>query len=90
LTIFDYGVSLSESFEIKKLDSPGFELATFLVDRLDGELKLKKVNGIEFIIRFNVEKNNHALTSALHLIKVALAHPAASNGVCSRHRSKFR
>ncbi|WP_048182031.1 hypothetical protein [Methanosarcina siciliae] len=23
-------------------------------------------------------------------IKVALAHPAASNGVCSRHRSKFR
>jgi len=24
------------------------------------------------------------------LIKVALAHPAASNGVCSRHRSKFR
>jgi len=23
-------------------------------------------------------------------IKVALAHPAASNGVCSRHRSKSR
>jgi hypothetical protein len=23
-------------------------------------------------------------------IKIALAHPAASNGVCSRHRSKFR
>jgi len=23
-------------------------------------------------------------------IKVALAHPAASNGVCSRHRPKFR
>jgi len=53
-------VSLSESFEIKKLDSPGFELATSLVDQLDGELKLKKVNGIEFIIRFTVvEKNNH-------------------------------
>ena len=60
---------LSESFEIKELDSPEFQLATFLVDQLDGELKLKKVNGIEFIIRFNVGKNNHALTSALHLIK---------------------
>ena len=24
------------------------------------------------------------------IIKVALAHPAASNGVCSRHRSKLR
>jgi len=23
-------------------------------------------------------------------IKVALAHPAASKGICSRHRSKFR
>jgi len=69
LTIFNNCVRLSESFEIKELDSPGFQLATFLVDQLDGELKLKKVNGIEFIIRFNVEENNHALTSALHLIK---------------------
>lgn len=69
MTIFDKGVHLSESFEIKKLDSPGFRFVTFLVDQLDGELKLKKVNGIEFIIRFNLEKNNHALTSALHLIK---------------------
>jgi len=25
-----------------------------------------------------------------NIIKVALAHPAASNGVCSRHRPKLR
>jgi hypothetical protein len=29
-------------------------------------------------------------SNAYDVIKVALAHPAASNGVCSRHRSKFR
>ncbi|MDW5549284.1 hypothetical protein [Methanosarcina sp.] len=47
---------LSESFEIKELNSPGFQLATFLVDQLDEELKLKKVNGIEFIIREPIPK----------------------------------
>lgn len=60
---------LFESLDIKERHNSGFQLSTFLVDQLDGELKLKKVNGIEFIIRFNVEKNNHALTSALYLIK---------------------
>jgi hypothetical protein len=29
-------------------------------------------------------------TYAVELIKVAMAHPAASNGACSRHRFKFR
>jgi len=69
LAIFNNGVCLYESLNIKELHNPEFRFVTFLADQLDGELKLKKVNGIEFIIRFNVEKNNHALTSAPHLIK---------------------
>jgi len=40
------------------------------------QIRLPKIN-FEFWDRFSI-------------IKVALAHPAASNGVCSRHRSKLR
>ena len=70
LTISDNGVGIPEDIDIKELDSLGLQLVTFLVDQLDGELELKKSNGTEFIIRFTVvEKNNHASTSAPHLIK---------------------
>ncbi|HWQ47843.1 MAG TPA: PAS domain S-box protein [Methanosarcina sp.] len=70
LTISDNGVGISENLDIKKLDSLGLQLVTFLVDQLDGELEMKKGNGTEFIIRFTVvEKNNHAYASALRLIE---------------------
>lgn len=70
LTISDNGVGISENLDIEELDSLGLQLVTFLVDQLDGELELKKGNGTEFIIRFNVvEKNNHTSSSAPYLIK---------------------
>jgi two-component sensor histidine kinase len=45
-------------------------LVTTLVDQLDGELELKRDNGTEFIIRFNVtERNNLPSKTALpHLV----------------------
>lgn len=62
LIISDNGVGISKDLDIKNLDSLGLQLVTFLVDQLDGELKLKTDNGTEFVIKFTVaEKNNRNL-----------------------------
>jgi hypothetical protein len=37
----------------------GLQLVTSLVDQLDGELELKRSNGMEFTIRFTVTKKDN-------------------------------
>jgi PAS domain S-box-containing protein len=54
LTVSDNGVGIPENLDIKNLDSLGIQLITTLVDQLDGELELKRENGVKFIIRFTV------------------------------------
>jgi two-component sensor histidine kinase len=64
LSVSDNGVGIPENFDIENLESLGLQLVTSLVEQLDGELKIKRNNGIEFIIRFIViEKNNKASVS---------------------------
>lgn len=60
LSISDNGVGIPEDLNIENLDSLGLQLVTTLVEQLDGELKLKRNNGTEFIIRFTgAENKNH-------------------------------
>jgi two-component sensor histidine kinase len=54
LSVSDNGVGIPEDFEIEDLDSLGLQLVVSLVDQLNGELELKRINGTEFIIRFTV------------------------------------
>jgi PAS domain S-box-containing protein len=59
LIVSDDGIGIPENLNIENLDSLGLQLVTSLVDQLDGELDLKRNNGTEFTIKFNVtEKNN--------------------------------
>ena len=60
LSVSDNGVGIPENFDIENLDSLGLQLVTSLVDQLDGELKIKRNNGTEFIIRFTVTEKNPA------------------------------
>ena len=61
LSVSDNGVGIPENLDIEDLDSLGLQLVTSLVDQLDGELELKRNNGTEFTIKFNVtEKDNQA------------------------------
>jgi Signal transduction histidine kinase len=65
LTISDDGKGLPEDLELKCAESLGLQLVNILVDQLDGELELKRVQGTDFTIRFNVvEKDNQDLTPA--------------------------
>ncbi|HET8686214.1 MAG TPA: PAS domain S-box protein, partial [Methanosarcina sp.] len=59
LSVSDNGIGIPEDLKIEDLDSLGLQLVTSLVDQLDGELQLKRDNGTEFTIQFNVtEKEN--------------------------------
>lgn len=71
LFVSDNGIGIPEDLNIEGLDSLGLQLVTSLVDQLDGELQLKKDNGTEFTIKFNVtEKDNQvsAPVSKLQLV----------------------
>ncbi|HEY3362700.1 MAG TPA: sensor histidine kinase [Methanosarcina sp.] len=68
LSVSDNGIGMPEDLSIEDLDSLGLQLVTSLVDQLDGELQLKKDNGAEFTIKFNVtEKDNQASASVSQL-----------------------
>ncbi len=55
--------------DIEELDSLGLQLVTSLVSQLNGELKINRNIGSEFIIRFNIkEKDNKTLTPVLEQI----------------------
>ncbi|AAM04738.1 TPA: PAS domain S-box protein [Methanosarcina acetivorans] len=58
LTVSDNGAGIPENLDIEDLGSLGLQLVTSLVDQLDGELELKRENGIEFTIRFTVTEYN--------------------------------
>jgi PAS domain S-box-containing protein len=57
LTVFDNGIGIPETVDIRNSDTLGLQLISILVEQLDGELELKRDNGAEFIIRINVEEN---------------------------------
>ena len=59
LSVSDNGIGIPKNIEIEELNSLGLQLVTTLVDQLDGELELKRNNGTEFIIRFNVPGSNN-------------------------------
>ncbi|HWQ48614.1 MAG TPA: PAS domain S-box protein [Methanosarcina sp.] len=71
LSVSDNGIGIPKDLKIEDLDSLGLQLVTSLVDQLDGELQLKKGNGTEFTIKFDVtEKDNlvSAPVSPLQLV----------------------
>jgi PAS domain S-box-containing protein len=60
LTVSDNGIGIPEKLDIQKLDSLGLQLVTSLIAQIDGELEIKRSNGVEFTIRFAViENENH-------------------------------
>ncbi|MDQ1253800.1 MAG: hypothetical protein QG646_2989, partial [Euryarchaeota archaeon] len=59
LTISDNGKGIPENVELKSLESLGLQLVNILVDQLDGEIGLKREQGTEFRITFNVVEKDH-------------------------------
>jgi two-component sensor histidine kinase len=54
LTISDDGKGVPENIELGRLESLGLQLVSTLVDQLDGKIELKRAQGTEFRIEFNV------------------------------------
>ena len=54
LTVSDNGKGLPENLEVACIESLGLQLVSTLVDQIDGELELKREQGTEFRITFNV------------------------------------
>jgi hypothetical protein len=86
--IFQMKVALSYTLNVIKKKNPEFG-----TDSEIEEIFTKNYNENEHDILRITGTTNESACRWQHFhakIKVALAHPAASNGVCSRHRSKFR
>jgi len=71
LTVSDDGVGIPESIDLENPKSIGIQLVTTLVDQLDGGLELKRNSGVEFTIKFTVEKNKKASTNIRHTVVIA-------------------
>ena len=56
LTISDNGKGIPEDLELENVESLGLQLVSTLVDQLDGEIELKRAQGTEFRITFNVQE----------------------------------
>ncbi|MDD4249282.1 MAG: histidine kinase dimerization/phosphoacceptor domain -containing protein, partial [Methanosarcina sp.] len=56
LAVSDDGVGVPESFDLENPVSLGIQLVITLVDQLEGELKLKRDSGTEFVVRFKAEE----------------------------------
>ena len=54
LTVSDNGKGIPEDLELENVESLGLQLVSTLVDQLDGEIELKRSQGTEFRITFNV------------------------------------
>jgi PAS domain S-box-containing protein len=72
LTISDNGVGITEILDIEELDSLGLQLVTSLVHQLDGELKINRKNGTEFIIRFTVTEKNNQMVPVTHQVPIPI------------------
>ncbi|AKB83163.1 Sensory transduction histidine kinase [Methanosarcina barkeri 3] len=57
LTISDNGKGISENVEFENVESLGLQLVSLLVDQLDGEIKLNRDCGTEFVITFKVTED---------------------------------
>ena len=58
LTISDNGKGIPENLELESLESLGLQLVSILVDQLDGKIELKREQGTEFKIIFNVAERS--------------------------------
>ncbi|HII79201.1 MAG TPA: PAS domain S-box protein [Methanosarcina sp.] len=54
LTISDNGKGISEKIDLENVESLGLKLVSILVAQLNGKIELKRTNGTEFRITFNV------------------------------------
>ncbi len=54
LTISDNGKGIPENIELESVESLGLQLVNILIDQLDGNIELKREQGTEFRITFNV------------------------------------
>jgi len=57
LIVSDNGRGIPENLEIGSLESLGLQLVGILVDQLDGKIELKRNQGTEFKIIFNIVEN---------------------------------
>ncbi|MDQ1253511.1 MAG: hypothetical protein QG646_2683, partial [Euryarchaeota archaeon] len=55
LTISDDGKGIPEDIDLASIESLGLQLVFTLVDQLDGKIEIKREQGTEFRITFNVE-----------------------------------
>jgi two-component sensor histidine kinase len=56
LMISDNGTGVPENLELESFESLGLKLVSILVDQLDGKIELKRDQGAEFRIIFNVSE----------------------------------
>jgi two-component sensor histidine kinase len=54
LTVSDNGKGIPEDLELENVESLGMQLVITLADQLDGEIELKRAQGTEFRVTFNV------------------------------------
>jgi PAS domain S-box-containing protein len=57
LTISDNGKGIPEDLKLENLESLGLRLVTLLVEQVDGKIELKRGQGTEFRITFEVTEN---------------------------------
>jgi two-component sensor histidine kinase len=58
LTISDDGKGIPETIELGNVESLGLQLVSILVDQLDGKIEIKREQGTEFRITFNVAETS--------------------------------
>ncbi|MDY9927489.1 MEDS domain-containing protein [Methanosarcina sp.] len=54
MTVSDNGKGISENIELESLETLGLQLVSILVDQLDGNIELKREQGTEFKISFDI------------------------------------
>ncbi len=61
LIVSDNGTGIPEEIDFENPKTLGLQLVNILVDQLDGEIKLDKSHGTEFIIGFNVKEKKELI-----------------------------
>ncbi len=59
IRIRDNGVGLPEDYEVGASDSLGLQLVSSLLDQLEGEIRLKRDNGTDYLITFDRSMSNN-------------------------------
>jgi two-component sensor histidine kinase len=58
LTISDNGKGIPEDLELENAESLGLQLVGILVDQLDGKIEIKREQGTEFRITYNIAETS--------------------------------